>query len=166
MRFLDLTLKRIVAFWIPNESGKIFFWESGQVSPSLEQTAASGSARPGPDLAPAARERRISERLIIYLLTLLSAVGGCLLFRRDRVSAVVCLSCLALFPLVYYVIQFDPRYRYPIMWLTFLLGSLPITELVRRLKVTLSARSSVAVMHVAEAGDRVEVLNRRFWGAV
>jgi hypothetical protein len=72
------------------------------------------------------------ERFTIYLMTLLSAAGLFMLFRRDSLSAVVCLTCLVLFPIVYYIVQYEYRYRYPILWITFLLGSLPITTVAQR----------------------------------
>ena len=72
------------------------------------------------------------ERLAIYVMTLLSVAGLFILFRRDSLSAIVCLACLGLFPLVYYIVQYEYRYRYPILWLTFLLGSLPIKTLAQQ----------------------------------
>jgi len=72
------------------------------------------------------------ERFVIYLMTSLSTVGLVILFRRDFKSAVVCVSCLAVFPVIYYFVQYQDRYRYPLMWLTFLLGALPISIFVRR----------------------------------
>jgi len=77
------------------------------------------------------RDRRV-ERFVIYTMTLLSIPGLFVLYRRDSRSAVVCSICLAVFPLIYYLVQYDYRYRYPILWVTFLLGALPITALSRR----------------------------------
>lgn len=109
-RFIKLDAMRIIAFWMPTESGTIHYAGSG---------------------------RRL-ERVIIYLMTVLSGAGLVILYRRDIRSAAVCMSCLAVFPLVYYVVQFEYRYRYPIMWLTFLLGALPVTACARRLAASLS----------------------------
>ena len=39
----------------------------------------------------------------------------------------LCTIWLAFFPLIYYVVQYEDRYRYPIMWITFLLGALPVS---------------------------------------
>jgi len=102
-RFIRLTGMRFIAFWFPTESGTIHYAGTG----------------------------RRQERILIYLMTLLSINGLVILYRRDINSAVVCMSCLTLFPLIYYIIQFIDRYRYPIMWLTFLLGALPITHYAR-----------------------------------
>ena len=71
-------------------------------------------------------------------MTLLSGPGLVILYRRDVKSATLLISCLTVFPLVYYIVQFEYRYRYPIMWVTFLLGAVPITACVRRLSKTFS----------------------------
>ena len=93
---------RLIAFWFPTESGSIHYAGSG---------------------------RRL-ERVVIYLMTLLSLEGLVILCRLDVKSAAVCISCLALFPLIYYIVQFIDRYRDPIMWMTFLLGAVPITRYI------------------------------------
>ncbi len=73
------------------------------------------------------------ERFTVYAMTLLSIPGLYILWRQDRKSAALCVICLVLFPLVYYVVQYEERYRYPVLWMTFLLGSLPITDFVRHI---------------------------------
>jgi hypothetical protein len=100
-QFLVLTLERFFVFWMPSETGNIHY--------------ASG--------------RRL-ERVPIYLLTMLSVLGLITLYRTDFKSWAICASCLAFFPLIYYIVQFEYRYRYPILWITFLLGALPITKLL------------------------------------
>jgi hypothetical protein len=105
-RFARLSAERFVAWWMPTETG----------------------AR---DFADYAGEGREWERFVIYLVTVLSFAGLAILFRRDVQSAVVCGLCLAVFPVVYYFIQYGDRYRYPVMWLTFLLGALPISTFAR-----------------------------------
>ncbi|MGB6199052.1 MAG: hypothetical protein WA871_07315 [Candidatus Acidiferrales bacterium] len=110
-RFAKLTVMRFAAFWMPTETFTIHY--------------ASG--------------RRL-ERVAIYLMTLLSVPGLIMLYRRDVRSFAILVSCLAFFPLVYYVVQFEYRYRYPIMWVTFLLGAVPITACVRKFWNALSAR--------------------------
>jgi hypothetical protein len=52
-------------------------------------------------------------------------------FRLDAKTAAICSLWLGLFPIIYYVVQFDSRYRLPIMPLTFLLGALPISTVIR-----------------------------------
>ncbi len=125
LRFFRLSALRTIAFWLP---------------PATE----------GP-YSLVGRGRR-SERFAIYLVTLLSVPGLFILFRQDSVSAIVCAICLIFFPLVYYVVEYSYRYRYPILWVTFLLGALPITLVVKRIGRSLSlarSRSSVTRTVVA-----------------
>jgi hypothetical protein len=103
-RFMSLCVQRFVAFWFPHET----------------ESAAREMLRTG----------RRKERLCIYLMTLLSIVGLWITARRDAKSAAICAMWLGLFPLIYYVVQYEDRYRYPIMWVTFLLGAVPLGELI------------------------------------
>ncbi len=103
-RFVKLSIMRFVAFWMPMEAFTIH--------------DSSG--------------RRL-ERVTIYLMTLLSLAGLVILCRRDIKSAAVLISCLSVFPVVYYIVDFEYRYRDPIMWVTFLLGAVPISACARRL---------------------------------
>jgi hypothetical protein len=98
--FIQLSALRVMAFWMPSETEPAHY-------------AAGG--------------RRL-ERAVVYCMTILSVAGLLVLYRQDIRSAAVCASCLLAFPLVYYVVEFEDRYRYPVMWVTFLLGSLPITN--------------------------------------
>jgi hypothetical protein len=107
-QFVRLTTFRFIAWWMPTETGTRQYAQYAGLD-------------------------RIWERSFIYLMTLLSVPGLLILYRRDFESAVVCLSCLALFPIIYYFVQFQDRYRYPVLWLTFLLGSLPLSALAERL---------------------------------
>jgi hypothetical protein len=116
-RFSAWSALRVAAFWMPPATGGPY---------SLR-----GSGR------------RL-ERLVVYLMTPLSLVGLFMLFRKDRLSAWLCLICLGLFPLVYYVVQYEYRYRYTILWVTFLLGSLPVTSFAQRLYQTISSRQQKA----------------------
>jgi hypothetical protein len=113
-RFIQLSAKRFEVFWLPTESGSLF--EDG---------------------------RRL-ERFSIYAMTLLSIPGFFMLYRRDARSAAVCLCCIGLFPLVYYVIQYEYRYRYPVLWVTFLLGALPISSCIENIYRSLTTHRSVS----------------------
>jgi hypothetical protein len=112
-RFFRLCALRVAAFWMPPATAKPY---------SL--------VGPG---------RRL-ERTAVYVMTLLSVAGLFILYRRDILSLWLCLICLGLFPLIYYTVQYEYRYRYPILWATFLLGSLPITAFVQRAYIFLSSR--------------------------
>jgi len=139
-QFARLTAMRFIVFWVPNDSGKIFFWMPPPVvktdfaDPGLVQ--AMGPALPGNDT------RRVREWLVIYLMTLLSVAGLVMLYKRDMKSTAILVSCLIFFPLIYYFVQFDGRYRYPILWITFLLGSLPISTLLAYSLAPFRVRSS------------------------
>jgi hypothetical protein len=111
-RFFRLCALRVAAFWMPPANGDRY---------SLLGVG-----------------RRL-ERIAVCVMTPLSVAGLFILYRRDILSASVCLICLGLFPLIYYTVQYEYRYRYPILWMTFLLGSLPITALARRTYFFLSA---------------------------
>jgi hypothetical protein len=102
--FIRLSIMRFIAFWMPTETFDIHY--------------TSG---------------RHLERVFIYVMTLSSVFGLVILCQRDVKSAALIISCLMIFPLVYYVIQFEYRYRYPIMWITFLLGAMPVTAFARQL---------------------------------
>ncbi len=110
VRFAKLSAMRFAVFWLPTDTTSFF----------------------GP-------ERRL-ERFMIYGMTLLSLPGLLMLYRTDARSAAVCACCLALFPLIYYIVQFEYRYRYPILWVTFLLGALPIAVVVERVYESLTMR--------------------------
>ena len=107
-RFIKLSIMRLIAFWMPTENFNIHY--------------TSGRDR---------------ERVAIYLITLSSVLGLIILCQRDGKSGALLISCLMVLPLIYYVIQFEYRYRYPIMWVTFLLGAMPVTAFARQLWETL-----------------------------
>jgi hypothetical protein len=58
---------------------------------------------------------------VLWCITLTSFAGFVRLWRRNRVDAWILGGALLVYPLVYYVIQFEPRYRDPILWVTLLL---------------------------------------------
>jgi hypothetical protein len=106
-RFLALTAERILAFWFPHDTHDLL--------------AILGT--PGYRL----------HFLMTVLLTPLGFAGLAMLCRSDRLSASLLAAWLALYPLVYYVIQSSDRYRLPVLWVTYLLGALPIRRLLDRL---------------------------------
>jgi len=106
-RFLALTAERILAFWFPHDTHDLL--------------AILGT--PGYRL----------HFLMTVLLTPLGFAGLAMLCRSDRLLASLLAAWLALYPLVYYVIQSSDRYRLPVLWVTYLLGALPIRRLLDRL---------------------------------
>ena len=76
--------------------------------------------------------RNRKQTRVLEILTLAS-IGGIWLSLKHRTPGLPILGILlASFPLVYYVIQFDPRYRYPILWVTCLEAAYFCTILWKR----------------------------------
>jgi hypothetical protein len=101
-RFANLTKQRFLAFWLYSPSGNYF---AGRNIPM--------------------------SILIIWLITPLNIGGLWLLLKHDRNAAGLCLAWLVLFPPIYYFIEFIPRYRYPILWASFMPASFFLTEVVK-----------------------------------
>jgi hypothetical protein len=62
----------------------------------------------------------------VNLMSVLTFPGLVLLWRQSRPGAVICAIFLGIYPLIYYIVQFIDRYRFPIMWVTFILASVAI----------------------------------------
>ena len=116
-RFATLTLQRIVAFWIPNSSG----------NPATSTVAPNVKA--------------------VWISTLLSLPGLLLLWWRDRVAATICLVWLVFFPPIYYLVQFDLRYRTPIMWATVVPACYVFTRLGSDLLYSFRAQDAAENKH-------------------
>lgn len=101
-RFADLTWLRTVAFWFPSPTG---------------HPLTDSRIPPGP--------------LVMWFMTLLSVPGLWLLWKKNAHAAGILALWLVLFPLIYYVVQFDPRYRFPILWVNFLLAGILMAELAK-----------------------------------
>jgi hypothetical protein len=100
-QFLRLTLQRAWFFWFPSTRGN-----------NLRNLRS--------------RERVLS--FVLYSTTLLSIPGLFLLFKTNREGGILCLLWLGFFPLIHYVVQFEDRYRTPIMWITFLLAAFALLQ--------------------------------------
>ncbi|MEI9814468.1 MAG: hypothetical protein WDO18_18300 [Acidobacteriota bacterium] len=59
----------------------------------------------------------------LHLLTILSFVGLWRMWRDHMKSAHLLTLWMAMYPLIYYVVQFETRYRFPTLWMTFLLAA-------------------------------------------
>jgi hypothetical protein len=100
-RFLALTAERVGAFWFPTDGGN--------------------------RLLDLTRPERRAARAVVYLMTLLSAAGLFVLWRRKEWRALAaCGAWLLFFPPIYYLVQFDDRYRYPVLWATLLPGGFAV----------------------------------------
>jgi hypothetical protein len=103
-KFLQLTLRRFFYFWFPSDRGD-----------------AAGEILHGPARAHYAA---------IFGSTILSLYGLWALWRRNRPAAAWCALWLALFPLIYYFVLFIERYRYPVLWITFLLAGYAVADIL------------------------------------
>ncbi len=97
-RFLTLSAKRFMAFWFPNTTENLL-----RGFPVLDGDWTTD------------------------LLTLLSIPGLFLIWRRNRSAAMLFALWLFFLPPVYYLIQYSPRYRDPIMPMTSLPAAYVIT---------------------------------------
>lgn len=123
-RFGAMTLRRVSAFWFPHENDSLW-----------KEMTSPGSRR--------------KERLTIYLTTILSFVGIATLMKANRAFCIVLVSWLLLFPLIYYIALFEDRYRYPVLWVTFVLAAHPLCLAAR----FLWARLSRSDAHQSATGD-------------
>ena len=57
---------------------------------------------------------------VIWFATLLSVPGMILMLRNREPALVFMMTVLLVYPPMYYVVVTDVRYRYPVLWLTFL----------------------------------------------
>jgi hypothetical protein len=66
--------------------------------------------------------------LILWTVTPLSLVGLWMLFKKDPIAAGMCLLWMLLFPPIYYILSFTPRYRFPLLWVSFIPASFVLSE--------------------------------------
>ena len=102
-RFAKLTFERFLLFWFPRD-GPSGWNDASKTGGGLFAVAAGA-------------------------MTLLSIPGWVMLRRTSRFSAIWFGVWLACFPLVHYLVQFDFRYRYPVLWMSYLLGAHALVEL-------------------------------------
>jgi nitrate reductase NapE component len=73
---------------------------------------------------------------IIWFATLLS-IPGLIVMARQRMQVITFLFAVyALYPVMYYVVVSDVRYRYPILWLTLLPAGLFVDVFLKRAPLT------------------------------
>lgn len=65
----------------------------------------------------------------VAAITWLSLAGFILMAIRKTPALAFIASVVALYPLIYYVVQSSPRYRYPIMWISLLGAGYALAEL-------------------------------------
>jgi hypothetical protein len=75
------------------------------------------------------------KNLLLQPITVLGLVGLVIVWRRDPQAGGVFWSLLLGYPLVYYLVQTDSRYRYPIDWSLLFLAAYAIGELGSRVGI-------------------------------
>ena len=68
---------------------------------------------------------------MIWLITALSIPGLILMARRSEPATAFILLALLLYPLMYYLVVADVRYRYPVLWLSALPAEYLLSEIRR-----------------------------------
>jgi hypothetical protein len=69
-----------------------------------------------------------ADSLPVAAITCLSLAGFVLMAIRKIPALAFIAAVMALYPLVYYVVQYIPRYRYPILWLSLLGAGYALSE--------------------------------------
>lgn len=69
-----------------------------------------------------------------WLVTLLSFPGLWFLYQGNKRAALLLGTALLLYPAVYYVVQFDVRYRYPIYWVSLMLAGIAIAHIAAKFR--------------------------------
>jgi len=107
-KFWWLTLARVWQFWFP----------------ATEQLRPTGSEARREFVSIAWVQSWIAYRNFVartvWLITVLSIPGFALMLRRKEPSAAFIAAALAAYPVLYYVVVSDVRYRYPVLWLSLL----------------------------------------------
>jgi len=88
------------------------------------------------------------------IVTVFSLVGLAMMFRNrnQRYAFWVLSSALLIYPLVHYIVQFEARYRYPILWATFVPAAYAILEMIRCLQGVSVERAERAVLQTVSGG--------------
>jgi hypothetical protein len=76
--------------------------------------------------------RQHPRYVIDPIITIASVFGLYVVWKEARSSFIVLTVWLTLFPLIYYVVQAAPRYRYPVLWISWLLAGQTLVSLTRR----------------------------------
>ena len=120
---------------------------SGEVAfnrAKLGQAIVWTKANPVPFLGLTAKRMRLfwlpdldskTEEILVWLITLLSVPGLLSMAGKNRIASRLFLATWLLFPLIYYVIQFEPRYRFPIFWTSLLPAGYALVAIASRLSL-------------------------------
>lgn len=79
--------------------------------------------------------------VLLHPLTLLSFAGLYLMHRRRIPASKFLILIAAVFPVIYYVLHYTPRYRYPILWITWLGAAYALSATLGALRSRASSTS-------------------------
>jgi 4-amino-4-deoxy-L-arabinose transferase-like glycosyltransferase len=82
---------------------------------------------------------RTWEAALVWGVTLLSFPGVWFMAKKSRFASALIVTAWLVFPLIYYVGLYEPRYRYAIYWTSLLPAGFAVTEMVRRLRSSAAA---------------------------
>jgi len=115
--FLKLTARRILEFWFP----------PAEVIPP-EYTFSNNFGLADYDQRWMRQQHGVDYA--IWIVTGLSIFGLALMVFRRQTVVVFALAVLVVYPLMYYLVVSDVRYRYPVLWLSLLPAGYFIYELL------------------------------------
>jgi hypothetical protein len=107
-RFVRLTARRLALFWLPSPLDDL--------------------GREWAESTPPRRAR------VVWLSTVLMVAGLMLLVRQAPVRATVLAVPLVVMSALYAPVQFEDRYRYPILWVTFLVAGYALVAIWERVR--------------------------------
>ncbi len=81
------------------------------------------------------------QRVVLAVITIVAAIGLVRTWRGHPVSAKLIAAIWLAFPLIYYVIQFDRRYRHPVEWSLLIMASFAVHSLVPAVSTVLKRKS-------------------------
>jgi len=111
-KFLKLTAARVVEFWFP----------------PAETIPASVADNTHDTWFVTWQSRQNGIAYAVWIITALSLPGFVCMARNREPVRVFVLLVLALYPLLYYVVVSDIRYRYPVLWLSLLSAGYLVCE--------------------------------------
>ncbi len=81
----------------------------------------------------------------VHFLTVLSFVGLALMWLRRMTTAGLLTVWMGAFPLIYYLVQFEVRYRSPLLWLVYLLAAFVVQVTVEKARGEQPSRVTMKV---------------------
>ena len=71
--------------------------------------------------------------MLLTIITIMGFAGAALMFKRNRPAFWPLTIQITVYPPVYYLTQNFPRYRYPILWVSFLFAAYGLSVVWKRI---------------------------------